>query len=168
MTSYRKNPSNVSLVEESSTFTLSTSQLTSLPPSLETRFQQLRSHLQLQIEVWTKLSITVDRLAHRRLNQSNEWEKFARWLENAVKIEQEADHPSTSHSNANGNGTGTGENGRVGEGGGEGLGWRPREMKTLEKELGILSKGAREIAKEDDESAKRLLEGFVEDVKRVS
>lgn len=41
-------------------------------------------------------------------------------------------------------------------------------MKTLEKELGILSKGAREIAKEDDESAKRLLEGFVEDVKRVS
>ncbi|GAA5959896.1 hypothetical protein JCM3765_000635 [Sporobolomyces pararoseus] len=162
LTSYRKNPSNVSLVEESSTLTLSSSQLASLPPSLESRFQSLRSHLQLQIEIWTKLSITVDRLAHRRLNQSDEWEKLASGLENAVKIEQEADHPSHS----NGNGNGTGENGRSEGVVGEGLGWRPREMKTLEKELGILSKGVREVAKEDDESAKRLLEGFVEDVKR--
>jgi hypothetical protein len=108
------------------------------------------------------LSITVDRIAHRRKNQSNEWDKLASGLENAVKIEQEAELAGPQV-NGNGNGNGAGENGQF-----EGLGWRPREMKTLEKELGTLSKGVSEIAKEDDESSKRLLEGFVEDVKRVS
>lgn len=48
------------------------------------------------------------------------------------------------------------------------LGWRPREMKVLERELGELGKSARKVGEEEEESSKRLLDGWVEDVKRVS
>ncbi|GAA5909931.1 uncharacterized protein JCM6883_003142 [Sporobolomyces salmoneus] len=156
LTSYRKNPSNYSLLEESTTLTLSSSQLSSLPRNLEAKLQSVRAHLPLQIETWTKLSQIVDRLAHRRLNQSVEWDKFAKGLEVAVEIEQ-----GTSEAKVNGI-LPREEGGEQGEG----LEWRPREMKKLEKELGILSKSVKEISNEEEESAKRLLEGFVEDVKR--
>lgn len=201
LAAFRKNADNVSLVEESSTLTLSAAQLASLPATLDRRLDAVRSHLPLEIDAWTKLSVTVDRVAHRRLNQANEWTKLAAAFDHAVELELEAEqagHPSsrleprssslssprTSGSRESGGGSTTtmiNHHGRTrpvreefvvaahDDGStSEGLGWRPREMKTLEKELGILSHGIRELSYENESSSKRLLEGFVEDVKRVS
>lgn len=131
-----RKQSNLSLAEESTTFTLSSSQLASLPPDLEARLTTLRQRLPIQIETWTKLSITADRLAHRRLNQSQEWSKFSEGLEGAVKLEE------------------------------EGMEWRPREMRKTEREIRDLGKTSKEVAGREEESAKRALEGWVEDVKR--
>ncbi|GAA5881960.1 hypothetical protein JCM16303_003484 [Sporobolomyces ruberrimus] len=155
LTSYRKSSSTtLSLSEESTTLSLSSNQISQLPRDLETRFQSLRSHLPVQIESWTRLSVIVDRIAHRRKNQANEWEKFAGGLEGIVTMEIEVEAERREERN--------GDSERQG---GD-LGWRPREMKVLERELGELGKSARKVGEEEEESSKRLLDGWVEDVKR--
>lgn len=49
----------------------------------------------------------------------------------------------------------------------EGIEWRPREMRKTEREIRDLGKTSKEVAGREEESAKRALEGWVEDVKRV-
>jgi len=45
--------------------------------------------------------------------------------------------------------------------------WRPREMRKTEREIRDLGRTAKEVGGREEESAKRCLEGWVEDVKRV-
>jgi len=71
------------------------------------------------------------------LNQSTEWSKFSEGLEGAVKMEE------------------------------EGMEWRSREMRKTEREIRDLGRTAKEVGGREEESAKRCLEGWVEDVKRV-
>ncbi|GAA5928410.1 uncharacterized protein JCM15063_003872 [Sporobolomyces koalae] len=140
LTATRKG-SNVSLAEESTTFTPSPAQLSTLPADLDTRFTTLRNHLPVQIDTWTKLSITADRIAHRRLNQAHEFAKLGQGLDTAVELEDSVERE-------------------------KGLGWRPREMKRVDQDLNMLATGVRTVVGLQEGSSKRLMEGWVEDVKR--
>ncbi|GAA6062832.1 hypothetical protein JCM10212_002470 [Sporobolomyces blumeae] len=178
LSSYRKQ-TTLSLAEESTTRTLTPQQLASLPSDLDHRFASLRVRLPTEIDLWTKISVTCDRIAHRRLNQAGEWAKLSGQVDAALKLEtngvpppppSSVDQISTtilkrkSVASSHSNGT-TGSSGGGGADRGV-LHWRPREAKTLDRDLEETRKAVKDAGDREEASAKRLLEGWVEDVKR--
>ncbi|GAA5819966.1 hypothetical protein JCM11491_002695 [Sporobolomyces phaffii] len=129
-------PPLASLVEESSTRTLSSADLAALPPKLDDRLADLRTHVAVAIDAWTKLAVVVERIAHRRLNQSREWDHLANAIDHAVEIE------SASSSK------------------------RPRHLATVDRDLSTLSRGVARVAEAERASTNRWFDGWVEDVKR--
>ncbi|GAA5896874.1 hypothetical protein JCM5296_002578 [Sporobolomyces johnsonii] len=78
----------ITLAEESVTRTLTPTELSSLPLDVDAKLSSLRSRLPSLIEIWSKLAVTTDRIAHRRLNQAAEWKKMREQMNAAVAVEK--------------------------------------------------------------------------------
>lgn len=75
------------LTEESASRSLTPQEEQSIPKDLETKLTQLRQRLPQLVEHWTKVTSTVDRIAHRRSNQGADWLKLSEALEGARETE---------------------------------------------------------------------------------
>ncbi|BGP02664.1 Sorting nexin Mvp1 [Rhodotorula toruloides ATCC 204091] len=137
LTLYRKaHPFDLS--EESHTRTLSPSDLSKLPTDLDSRLALLRQRITPLVEHWTRITTTLDRLAHRRLNQSKEYEAFRESLEAAVRVEREQGSEA----------------------------YKPREVEQTEREVLATARVVGEVGETEGASARRKLETVVEEVKR--
>jgi sorting nexin-8 len=93
LSEYRKSQ-EISLAEESSSRTLTPTELASLPTDLETRLTSVRQRVIPLVESWTRITSTADKIAHRRQNQGREYASFRDALENAVETCQGAWRPN--------------------------------------------------------------------------
>ncbi|KAK4056887.1 Sorting nexin mvp1 [Microbotryomycetes sp. JL221] len=87
LSSLRKS-TNISLQEEFYSKTLSRTEQESIPIDLDNRLSNLRSKILNLIEQWSKVVSAIDRIAHRRQNQSVEWEKLKEGLMSCLEVEQ--------------------------------------------------------------------------------
>ncbi|GAA5842448.1 hypothetical protein JCM11251_007317 [Rhodosporidiobolus azoricus] len=88
----KHNP--ITLSEESLTSHSPTpSQLSRLPSTLDTSLSSLRQRISPLVESWTRIVSHADRLAHRRMNQGQEYAKIKEALEAAVGIERDGWRP---------------------------------------------------------------------------
>lgn len=93
LSEYRKSQ-EISLAEESSSRTLTPTELASLPTDLETRLTSVRQRVIPLVESWTRITSTADKIAHRRQNQGREYASLRDALENAVETCQGAWRPN--------------------------------------------------------------------------
>ncbi|GAA5910976.1 hypothetical protein JCM6882_006735 [Rhodosporidiobolus microsporus] len=130
---WRKHNS-ITLSEESLTLTPTPSQLSSLPPHLDTSLLSLRQRTPALLDAWTRITSHADRLAHRRLNQGAEYARMREALEAALGAERD--------------------------------GWRPKEVEGVEREVEGAGRVLASVAEVEEASARRKLEGVVEEFKR--
>ena len=83
---WRKN-SPISLEEEAFSRVLTSSEEMTIPSDLEDKLSALRARILPLVEQWTKITTTADRLAHRRLNQGNDYNKLGSALGDALGVE---------------------------------------------------------------------------------
>ncbi|GAA6002503.1 hypothetical protein JCM10207_001153 [Rhodosporidiobolus poonsookiae] len=105
-----------------------------LPSDLDSRLSSLRTRLPSILDSWTRLSTTLDRLAHRRLNQGAEFRKLRDGIEASLGAERE--------------------------------GWRPRGVEDAESERSAVAGTVGQVAETEEASARREIDGVVEDFKR--
>ncbi|SCZ98726.1 BZ3500_MvSof-1268-A1-R1_Chr3-1g05578 [Microbotryum saponariae] len=87
LSAWRKsNP--ISLEEESTSRILTSEEEMSVPSDLEERLTNLRARIIPLVEHWTRVTTTIDRIAHRRQNQAAEYERMTEALSGAVECER--------------------------------------------------------------------------------
>ncbi|SCV74293.1 BQ2448_6725 [Microbotryum intermedium] len=87
LSAWRKN-NPISLEEESTSRILTSEEEMSVPSDLEERLTNFRARIIPLVEHWTRVTTTIDRIAHRRQNQAAEYERITEALSGAVECER--------------------------------------------------------------------------------